>query len=251
MSIEALAYEQTYNQGIAKIRQGQSAEALTLFQQAFGLAKNPSQKTNAILQISHAMPVAEEKEALQMLLEYRKTSDKLPAASEAILELRIGVLHARQKQYAAAAPSLSYATSSNKLSERDLLLAYDMLSNSLLHLGKYEESLKVLNNWENLPTIPVNDYSRLMTRRAAVFGQMKRFEEAYQAGTEAADLPGISPLNQALAWQMLASIAFANEKNPHKAKIYSEKSKAVKDGQWGFNLKLHEEILKACATNTP
>lgn len=251
ISLAAATFEETYQQGITAIRQGKKQDALTLFQEAEKQATTPVQKTNALLQITWAMPATQELEALQLLLDYRQKAGKLPSPNEAMLELRIGVLQARQKKYEEAVQTLSFATGLNKLSDRDLLLAYDQLANAQLHLGKYEECLKTLTAWENLPTLSPNDYSRLLTRRACVLGLMKRFDEAYKTGTEAADVAGVSPINKALAWQMLAHVAFANEKNPQKAKIYSEKSQAVKNGQSGFNQKLHDNILKACEKNTP
>ena len=161
-----------------------------------------------------------------MLLEYRDAAGKLPVRSEACLDLRIGVLQARLKQYEDAVKNLSRALGREQLSERDRCLAYDMLSNSQLHRKQYADAL-------------------LLTRRAGLFGVLKRFDEAYKTGTEAAGIPGISPVNQALAWQMLAYVAFANEKDFRKAAVYSEKSRAVKNGKGGFNRALHEKIRKA------
>ena len=245
-SLGATSFDELYQQGIGAIRKGDRVHALSLFEKASALAKGPEQRTNAILQRSLAMPREKEKEALQMLLNYRKKSGKLPLPSERVLELRIGVLQTRLKEYGKAVETLSYAVSLKGLSERDRSLAYDMLSNAQLHQKQYENALKTLDHWETLDSISANDYARLLTRRAGIYGSLKRFEEAYQTGYAVSDIAGVSAINQALAWQMLAHVAFVNEKNFEKAKSFSEKSRAVPNGKWGFNRVLHEKILKAC-----
>ncbi len=244
-TLGAATFDEVYREGINRMRKGETGAALPLFREAAELADNSARKTDAVLQISLAMPLSREREALQMLLEYRDAAGKLPVRSEACLDLRIGVLQARLKQYEDAVKSLSRALGREQLSERDRCLAYDMLSNSQLHRKQYADALKTLDKWEALDSLSANDYARLLTRRAGLFGVLKRFDEAYKTGTEAAGIPGISPVNQALAWQMLAYVAFANEKDFRKAAVYSEKSRAVKNGKGGFNRTLHEKIRKA------
>lgn len=87
-TLGAASFDELYQQGIGAIRKGDRVHALSLFEKASALAKGPEQKTNAILQRSLAMPREKEKEALQMLLNYRKKSGKLPLSSEKVLVLR-------------------------------------------------------------------------------------------------------------------------------------------------------------------
>ena len=246
LSLSAETFDEVFKDGISKIRGGQSAAALECFQKASELASNKAQKTNAMLQISLAMPVSRADEALQMLLDYRKTAGTLPKASEAWLELRIGVLQANLKKSKDAEQTLSYALSLNKLGARDKNLAFDKLSLAQSRTANYDGALESLNNWENLDGITPNDYARLLTRRAGMLCAKKQLSAAYEAGLAATDVPGINKVNRALAWQMLAFIAISGENNPQKALEFSEKSRAANQGKSGFNKELHQRILNAC-----
>ena len=242
-SLAGATYKEVFEQGIAKIRKGERETALALFVQASELAQNKTQKTNAMLQRSLAMPHAQQKEALAMLCEYRSKSGKLPPMSEAMLELRIGVLQGALKDYKAAEKTLSYALSLNRLSQRDCQLAYDVLSNVQLHMRQLEAARKTLDKWENIDTLTPNDYARILTRRAAVLGGLKLYEEAYKTGVSVQDIQGVSPRHLALAYEMCAWIAFSNEKDSAKALEFCEKGMAVKRGN--FNKSLYEQIKKS------
>ncbi len=238
-------FDEVYKKGIATIRKGDYAKAESLFKKAEGLAGNKTEKTQAALQLSLAMQ-SKKKEALDMLLAFRKETPNLPSIQSAQLELRIGHLAFKLKKYKLADESLRYALDSGKLSYRDKSLGYRLLFDTDLRRKEYGEASNALQKWENDKALTANDYAHILIKRGFLLFLEKKLKEALKLTEDATLVKGSSAPYIALAYQQMAYIYLSGLKDPQKAKKYIEKCASVKGGSWGYNKSLHKRIQKAC-----